>query len=205
MAHPPLSELLPHPLTCANACIYDAYVPCDIGFPIISHFTKKIQTTGGGFNLGGTNATGQVPVMPGQRGLIDKDTPLEVYSKKSWMNPSQEMILVFSDEFNEDGRTFYPGDDPYWEAVDLHYWVTVRTLVFFGLCVCVWSERGVDGTALLLLYIYRTIWNGTIPKARRLAMGRCYLHCSERIRRRTTTWNLALEWWADFFVLIFLI
>lgn len=144
----------PHPLTCANACICDASVPCDIGFPIISHFTKKIQTTGGGFNLGGTNATGQVPVMPGQRGLIDKDTPLEVYSKKSWMNPSQEMILVFSDEFNEDGRTFYPGDDPYWEAVDLHYWVTVRTLAFFGLCVCVWSERGVDGMALLFFFKY---------------------------------------------------
>jgi beta-glucan synthesis-associated protein KRE6 len=31
---------------------------------------------------------------------------------------------VFSDEFNVDGRTFYPGDDPYWEAVDLHYWAT---------------------------------------------------------------------------------
>lgn len=34
------------------------------------------------------------------------------------------MELVFSDEFNQDGRTFYPGDDPYWEAVDLYYWVT---------------------------------------------------------------------------------
>jgi hypothetical protein len=33
-------------------------------------------------------------------------------------------MLVFSDEFNTDGRTFYPGDDPYWEAVDLHYWQT---------------------------------------------------------------------------------
>ncbi len=32
------------------------------------------------------------------------------------------MQLIFSDEFNTDGRTFYPGDDPYWEAVDLHYW-----------------------------------------------------------------------------------
>lgn len=32
--------------------------------------------------------------------------------------------LVFSDEFELDGRTFYPGDDPYWEAVDLHYWGT---------------------------------------------------------------------------------
>ena len=32
--------------------------------------------------------------------------------------------LVFSDEFNVEGRSFYPGDDPYWEAVDLHYWQT---------------------------------------------------------------------------------
>jgi beta-glucanase (GH16 family) len=32
--------------------------------------------------------------------------------------------IVFSDEFERDGRTFYPGDDPYWEAVDLHYWPT---------------------------------------------------------------------------------
>lgn len=31
---------------------------------------------------------------------------------------------MFSDEFNVDGRTFYPGQDPYWEAVDLHYWGT---------------------------------------------------------------------------------
>jgi len=32
--------------------------------------------------------------------------------------------LVFSDEFETPGRTFYPGDDPFWEAVDLHYWGT---------------------------------------------------------------------------------
>jgi hypothetical protein len=25
------------------------------------------------------------------------------------------MKLVFSDEFNTDGRTFYPGDDPFWK------------------------------------------------------------------------------------------
>lgn len=34
------------------------------------------------------------------------------------------MELVFSDEFNTDGRSFYSGDDPYWEAVDMHYWST---------------------------------------------------------------------------------
>lgn len=32
--------------------------------------------------------------------------------------------LVFSDEFNTEGRTFYDGDDPYWMAEDLHYWQT---------------------------------------------------------------------------------
>ena len=61
--------------------------------------------------------------MPGNWGLIDLDTPKEAYTKRSWADPSQTMRLVFSDEFNTDGRSFYPGDDPYWEAVDLHYWV----------------------------------------------------------------------------------
>jgi hypothetical protein len=37
--------------------------------------------------------------------------------------------LVFSDEFNMDGRTFFPGDDPFWEAVDLNYWQTVSAPV----------------------------------------------------------------------------
>ncbi len=48
-----------------------------------------------------------------------------MYTKKSYMHPDDEFVLVFSDEFNEEGRSFYPGDDPYWEAVDLHYWGTV--------------------------------------------------------------------------------
>ncbi|KAJ6538483.1 beta-glucan synthesis-associated [Mycena vulgaris] len=33
----------------------------------------------------------------------------------------ESYTLVFSDEFEADGRTFYPGDDPFWEAVDLWY------------------------------------------------------------------------------------
>lgn len=58
----------------------------------------------------------------GNWGLIDQDTPAEAYTRTSYES-GDEMLLVFSDEFNEDGRTFYPGEDPYWEAVDLHYWV----------------------------------------------------------------------------------
>jgi hypothetical protein len=30
---------------------------------------------------------------------------------------SEEFALVFSDEFNIDGRTFYLGDDLYWELI----------------------------------------------------------------------------------------
>ncbi|EKM61142.1 glycoside hydrolase family 16 protein [Phanerochaete carnosa HHB-10118-sp] len=93
------------------------------GYPLISHFTKRQQTSLGGFNLGGTNATGQVPKMPGNWGLVDLETPEEVYTKVDYVS-GKTWELVFSDEFNTDGRTFYPGDDPYWEAVDLHYWET---------------------------------------------------------------------------------
>ncbi|KIP11417.1 glycoside hydrolase family 16 protein [Phlebiopsis gigantea 11061_1 CR5-6] len=93
------------------------------GYPLISHFTRHKQTTFGGFNLGGTNATGQVPSMPGNWGLVDLDTPKEMYTKQDYVT-GKTWELVFSDEFNTDGRTFYPGDDPFWEAVDLHYWQT---------------------------------------------------------------------------------
>ena len=65
----------------------------------------------------------QVPEIPGNYGLIDKKTPGDAHKKKSWVDGS-DMQLIFSDEFDTDGRTFYPGDDPYWEAADLHYWAT---------------------------------------------------------------------------------
>jgi beta-glucanase (GH16 family) len=94
-----------------------------VGYPVTHYFTKHNQSNLGGFNLGGINATGQVPLMAGNFALIDRDTPQDAYTKASWQDQG-EMELVFSDEFNMDGRTFYPGDDPFWEAVDLHYWAT---------------------------------------------------------------------------------
>ncbi|KAH9937045.1 beta-glucan synthesis-associated protein-domain-containing protein [Fomitopsis serialis] len=51
------------------------------------------------------------------------NTPQEVRNKKDYVN-GNEWQLVFSDEFNTPGRSFWPGDDPYWEAVNLHYWQT---------------------------------------------------------------------------------
>ncbi|PPQ86626.1 hypothetical protein CVT25_006810 [Psilocybe cyanescens] len=89
-----------------------------VGYPLISYYERQDQS-----RLY-TNGSGQVPEMLGHRGLIDIDTPEDVYFKPSVADPRIQMQLVFSDEFNVEGRTFYPGDDPYWEAADLHYWQT---------------------------------------------------------------------------------
>ncbi|KAG8679603.1 beta-glucan synthesis-associated protein, partial [Ceratobasidium sp. 394] len=92
-------------------------------YPIVDWFTGPKYNTFGAYNLGGINASGQVPEMPGNFGLVDRDTPESAYTYTS-MEDESEWDLVFSDEFNLDGRSFYPGDDPYWEAVDMHYWGT---------------------------------------------------------------------------------
>ncbi|GAA5838851.1 hypothetical protein JCM3766R1_004228 [Sporobolomyces carnicolor] len=72
---------------------------------------------------GRTNSSGQVPrvVVPG---LVDLDTPETAMTRNGFFDDSDLYHVVFSDEFNRDGRTFWPGDDPFWEAVDLHYWQT---------------------------------------------------------------------------------
>ncbi|KAG8807456.1 hypothetical protein FRC18_005555, partial [Serendipita sp. 400] len=92
------------------------------GYPLIDYFTRPKSTTLGGYNIGGINATGQV--MESSFALIDPDTPQSAYTKQGIQDSGVELQLVFSDEFNKDGRTFYPGDDPFWEAVDLWYWPT---------------------------------------------------------------------------------
>ncbi|KAK0547888.1 hypothetical protein OC845_003849 [Tilletia horrida] len=57
------------------------------------------------------------------RGLIDPDTPQSAMTRLS-ADGTRRLKLVFSDEFNLDDRTFFEGDDPFWTAVDLHYWGT---------------------------------------------------------------------------------
>jgi beta-glucan synthesis-associated protein KRE6 len=69
--------------------------------------------------------------MPGNWGLVDLDTPKDAYTMNSYTDGS-ELQLIFSDEFNTDGRSFYPGDDPYWEAEDLHYWAVSACCRFFA-------------------------------------------------------------------------
>ncbi|KAJ7084833.1 glycoside hydrolase family 16 protein [Mycena belliarum] len=91
------------------------------GLPIVIQFTHPGPRIVG-FNLGGINGTGQVPDLTNLPKLIDDDTPSSAYSRTG--TDGKKYALVFSDEFNVDGRSFYPGDDPWWEAVDLHYWPT---------------------------------------------------------------------------------
>ncbi|KAI5115630.1 hypothetical protein M0805_000612 [Coniferiporia weirii] len=68
------------------------------------------------------NGTGQSPVLFQMPSLVDSETPDSAKTRTGFDGESYS--LVFSDEFNTDGRTFYPGDDPYWEAVDLWYGAT---------------------------------------------------------------------------------
>ncbi|PBK69280.1 beta-glucan synthesis-associated protein [Armillaria solidipes] len=90
-------------------------------YPVLTYVQEQTSSSSSSSNLG-VNASGQVPEM-GNFGLIDLDTPEDAYTFTS-LRDGSEWQLVFSDEFETDGRTFYPGDDPYWEAVDLHYWGT---------------------------------------------------------------------------------
>lgn len=94
------------------------------GYPVISWLSRSKASTKGGFNLGGINATGQVADLNVGRNLVDPDTPNNVRTRQTLDGTGRTMNLVFSDEFNRDGRSFYPGDDPFWTAVDLHYWPT---------------------------------------------------------------------------------
>ncbi|PWA00196.1 hypothetical protein BB558_003774 [Smittium angustum] len=61
------------------------------------------------------------PLVPNQL-PIDPDTPQNQRSFTA--SDGTDWKLVFSDEFNQDGRTFEPGKDSVWEAQDFHYWAT---------------------------------------------------------------------------------
>ncbi|KAF9056760.1 glycoside hydrolase family 16 protein [Rhodocollybia butyracea] len=91
-----------------------------LGYPVLTFAQRGGFSTVTSLNTK-TNGTGQVPSMP--FGLVDIDTPSDARTKTS-LTDGTEWTLVFSDEFNTDGRSFYPGDDPYWEAVNLNYWET---------------------------------------------------------------------------------
>lgn len=80
------------------------------GYPILDYYTKQALSNFGAFNVGGVNSTGQVPDIPGLPTLIDKDTPAAALTRTGF--DGRKYVLMFSDEFETEGRTFWPGDDP---------------------------------------------------------------------------------------------
>ena len=62
---------------------------------------------------------GVLSALRNYNSLIDDDTPDEAKTHTSLRGDTWE--LVFSDEFNVEGRTFYPNEDVNWEAPDFHY------------------------------------------------------------------------------------
>ncbi|CAA7270511.1 unnamed protein product [Cyclocybe aegerita] len=92
-----------------------------IFYPVLSFYRDEAKNRAIDGNIR-INATGQAPVLFQMPEVIDPETPPSAMTRTGF--DGQEYELVFSDEFNTDGRTFYPGDDPFWEAVDLWYGAT---------------------------------------------------------------------------------
>jgi len=72
------------------------------GYPIITFYTEQHLTTNGGYNLGGINKTGQVPLIANFPNPIDEDTPANARTRTGF--DGEQYTLAFSDEFNKDGR-----------------------------------------------------------------------------------------------------
>ncbi|CAH2355811.1 beta-glucan synthesis-associated protein Kre6p [[Candida] railenensis] len=65
----------------------------------------------------------QYPTLSAIRtSLVDPDSPSDAQTYKT--KDGDEWKLVFSDEFNAEGRTFYEGDDQFFTAPDLNYAAT---------------------------------------------------------------------------------
>ncbi|GLB41258.1 putative glycoside hydrolase family 16 protein [Lyophyllum shimeji] len=90
-------------------------------YPILTFYSNegRMSLIDGNIHI---NGSGQAPVLFQMPSLIDSTTPSSALTRTGYDGHPYD--LVFSDEFSVDGRTFYPGDDPYWEAVNLWYGVT---------------------------------------------------------------------------------
>ncbi|PWN44835.1 SKN1-domain-containing protein [Ceraceosorus guamensis] len=130
----PLYSCVPAPFRSARTfcnfitllCLIFGIMSLFLGYPLLDYFYGFHPSKHGGFNLGGTNASGQIPSYKSlgiREGLIDPDTDMKRHGQIQGSDGNM-LKLVFSDEFNVDGRSFYPGDDPFWEALDLHPWGT---------------------------------------------------------------------------------
>jgi hypothetical protein len=111
-----------NPRSISNIGVLVLLIGCLLGLfialPVVTYVQNStrslfLQETGSGTTVNGPQQTLHV------RALIDPDTPSSAKTRAGF--DGQNYNLVFSDEFNLDGRSFNPGDDPFWEAVDLWY------------------------------------------------------------------------------------
>jgi hypothetical protein len=72
------------------------------GYPIITFYTAHKASTNGAYNLGGINATGQVPQISNFPVLVDNATPDSALTRVGF--DGENYNLVFSDEFEKEGR-----------------------------------------------------------------------------------------------------
>ncbi|KAK9710768.1 hypothetical protein K7432_008243 [Basidiobolus ranarum] len=86
-----------------------------------SEVTSPESTSTTASTTASTTTTTLTPTPTPQSPWIDPDTPTQFKTKSIG---GQNFTLVFSDEFEQAGRTFAEGDDPNWTAVDLWYWAT---------------------------------------------------------------------------------
>jgi len=95
--------------------------------PVLTHGSYGFSEDGQGRNgssAGEPLSGSDHPLLRNVRGtLVDPDTPKSALTRDSVLGRGN-LKLVFSDEFNKDGRTFYEGDDPFWQALDLYYEAT---------------------------------------------------------------------------------
>jgi beta-glucan synthesis-associated protein KRE6 len=115
----PISLL--NPRSVSNIGVLILLVGCLIGLFIVLPVVAYVHDSSNSIFIdetgGNTINTPQGALHVGS--LVDPDTPHSAKTRVGF--DGQTYNLVFSDEFNLDNRTFYPGDDPYWEAVDLWY------------------------------------------------------------------------------------
>ena len=108
----------------ALALLVLALLSLFICYPVVSYYqtNARNQLLDTNTRVNNTDGILQPTDSFSMPNLIDTDTPDDAKTRTGW--DGEDYVLVFSDEFNSDGRTFYPGDDPYWEAVDLWYGAT---------------------------------------------------------------------------------
>ena len=111
-----------NPRSISNLGVLVLLVGCLLGLFIALPVVTYVQNSGHSLFLDESSGGNTINVPQGDihtRSLIDIDTPQSAKTRVGY--DGQNYNLVFSDEFNLDGRSFNPGDDPFWEAADLWY------------------------------------------------------------------------------------